>query len=63
MNWPTLLAFTVLGDADINLEFTIGLRLAGSVDQTIFSFYDGSQGLRSLAGAAKQPSLRTLFRM
>jgi hypothetical protein len=63
MNWPVLLAFTILGDADVNLEFIIGLRLAGSVDQTIFSFYDGSQGLLSLASTAKQPSLRTLFRM
>jgi hypothetical protein len=63
MNWPALLAFTILGDADVNLEFVIGLRLAGSVDQTIFSFYDGTQGLRSLVRASKQASLRALFRM
>jgi hypothetical protein len=63
VNWPVLLAFTVLGDADVNLEFTVGLRLLGSVDETIFSFYDGSKGLRTVAAAAKVSRLRTLFRM
>jgi hypothetical protein len=63
MNWPALLVFTELGDADVNLQFTFILRSIGSVDETIFSFYDGSKGLRSLAGTAQQPSLRKLFHM
>ena len=66
MNWPIVEVLYGLGqggDFDINLEFTIGLRLAGSVDQTIFSLYDGSKGLRSLANTAGQSSLRKLFRM
>ena len=63
MSWPVLLVFTELGDADVNLQFTLGLRKAGSVDETIFSFYDGSKGLRSLASTAQQSSLRKLFHM
>jgi hypothetical protein len=63
MNWPVLLAFTVIGEGDINLEFTIGLRQEGSVDETIFSFYPGSKGLRSLASTAGQFSLRKLFHL
>jgi hypothetical protein len=61
VNWPFQLGLTVVGAMDVNLEFTFGLRLRGSVDQTIFSFYDGSKGLRSLASAAKVSSLRKLF--
>lgn len=63
VNWPVLLAFTILGDMDVNLEFVIGLRRERSVEETIFSFYDGSKGLRSLAKTAGQSSLRKLFRM
>jgi hypothetical protein len=62
-NWPYLLAFTIVGDMDVNLEFVLGLRQEGSVNETIFSFYDGTKGLRSLASAAKVSSLRKLFRM
>jgi hypothetical protein len=62
-NWPALLVFTVVGDMDENLEFIIGLRQVGSVDQTIFSFYEGSKGLRALANTAKISTLRRLFRM
>jgi hypothetical protein len=54
--WPAVAALT-----EINLEFTVGLRAAGSVDQTIYSFHDGTKGLRSLANAARQPSLRKLL--
>jgi hypothetical protein len=63
VNWPVLLGLTVLGQADINLEFIVGLRQKGSVDQTIFSLYDGKKGLRAITDAANQPSLRKLFRM
>jgi hypothetical protein len=63
VNWPILLAFQVLGAADINLEFTLGLRERGSVRGTLRRFYDGSKGLRSVASDAGVTSLRTLFRM
>ncbi len=63
MSWPVLLVFTVTGDMDVNLEFTVVLRQLGSVDETIFSFYDGSKGLRSLARTAGQSSLKKLFHM
>jgi hypothetical protein len=46
---------------DINLDITLGLRAVGSVDQTIFAFYDGRKGLRALARTAGQPSLKKLF--
>jgi hypothetical protein len=41
---------------------TVGLRKVGSVGETIFSLYDGMQGLRNLAVGANQMSLRSLFR-
>jgi hypothetical protein len=62
-NWPVLAVFNVLGLLDINLGFTIGLRAKGSVDQTIYSFYAGSKGLRALARMAGQSSVRTLFNL
>ncbi len=63
VNWPALLGLTVLGEADINLQFTLGLRAVGSVGQTIRSLYDGRQGLRSLARTAGRSSFRALFNM
>lgn len=63
VNWPALLALILLGQADIHLTFVIGLRAKGSTDESIFSFYDGSKGLRALANAAGQSSLRKLFHM
>ncbi len=63
VNWWALLGLSALGQNDLNLEFIIGLRQQDSIRQTIFSFYDGSKGLRSLASTAKQPSLRKLFHM
>ncbi len=62
VNWPVLLALTAFGDGDIDLQFTLGLRMLGSVDGTIFSLYDGTQGLRALVNQANQPSLRKLFK-
>jgi len=61
VNWPFLLGFTIIGDLDINLEVTLGLRQAGSISQTIKTFHDGSKGLRSLSTAAGISSLKTLF--
>jgi len=60
--WPAL----VIGglaqlEGDINIEIILGLRAVGSVSQTIFSFYDGTQGLSALAKQAGQQSLRKLF--
>jgi hypothetical protein len=61
---PVILLNNILGtgDADIKYEITLGLRQQGSVDQTIFSFHDGSLGLRPLATAG-QSSVRTLLHM
>jgi hypothetical protein len=61
-NWPAVLGLILLTD-DINLEFTLGLRQLGSVDGTIFSFYDGSKGLRALANTVGQSSLRKLLHL
>lgn len=62
--WPYVGYLTVFTpELDINTEFTLGLRMKGSVDQTIFSFYDGSKGLRTAAKEANVSSLRRLFRM
>jgi hypothetical protein len=63
VNWPALLGLTVLGAADVNLQFTLGLRAVGSVGQTIRSLYDGRQGLRALARTAGRSSFRALFNM
>jgi len=63
VNWPFLLGFTIIGDLDINLEFKLGVRQAGSISQTTKSFHDGSKGLRSLSTAAGIPSLKTLFHL
>jgi hypothetical protein len=70
-NWPMLLGLTWTshfdshsdGGGGLPLEFTIGLRLLGSVEETIFSVYDGSKGLRALTVLGKQPSLRTLLNL
>jgi hypothetical protein len=61
--WDKLPQLLLINQESINLEFTLGLRQKGSVDQTIFSFYDGKGGLRAITDAAKQPSFRKLFRM
>jgi len=64
VNWPALLGLTVLGQADINLEFTLGLRLKGSIRQTVLPTpCVGPQDIRALAQALRQPSLRKLFHM
>jgi hypothetical protein len=63
VNWPALLGLIVTGEADVNLQLTLGLRAVGSVGQTIRSLYDGRQGLRSLARTAGRSSFRALFNM
>lgn len=63
VNWPVLLGLTALGEADINIQYTLGLREVGSVGQTIRSLYDGRQGLRALALTAGKLSLKELFNM
>jgi hypothetical protein len=64
VNWPFLLGLTVLGAIDINLEFTIGLRLKGSVAQTVLATpCVGPQDIRTLSRTLGRPSLRTLFHM
>jgi hypothetical protein len=62
-SWPVIGLLTLIGDQDIHLEFTLGLRALGSVDQTIIQFYDGTKGLRSLANAVGEPSVRKLFKL
>jgi hypothetical protein len=62
--WPLILTEGFIDvEHDINLEFTIGLRLKGSVRGSVQHFYDGSRGLRALAVQAQQPSLRQLFKL
>jgi hypothetical protein len=62
--WPAVLTLGFIAvEHDINLEFTLGLRMNGSTRGSINHFYDGSQGLRTLAVQAQQPSLRQLFKL
>lgn len=62
--WPAYLTDALIAvEHDINLEFTLGLRMKGSTRGSINHFYDGSQGLRALAVQAQQPSLRQLFKL
>ena len=49
---------TVLGELDINLVFTLGVRLKGSIRQTV-----GTLNIRASSQAKGQPSLRALFHM
>jgi hypothetical protein len=64
VNWPAILGLTALGEMDINLEFTIGLRLKGSVAQTVLATpCVGPQDIRTLSRTLGQPSLRKLFHM
>lgn len=64
VNWPALLLLDVTGNLDINLEFTIGLRLKGSVGQTVLATpCVGPLDIRAMCQAHKQPSLRALFHM
>jgi hypothetical protein len=60
--WPLILSLGFIdAESYIDLQFTLGLRQKGSVEQSIRHFYDGSKGLRALAVSANQPSLRKLF--
>jgi hypothetical protein len=64
--WDTIFAWPlILGGlaGDVNLSFAIGLRLPGSMGDSIRKFYDGNKGLLALAVRANQPSLRKLFAM
>ena len=68
LSWPLVWIPIVEQDikdleTDVNLEFTLGLRLNGSVRGSIQHIYDGSSGLRALAVQAQQPSLRKLFNL
>ena len=63
VNWPNIAFLTLIGAADVNLQFTIGLRKKGSIRQTLFCLPDGSRGLHSLATATGQSSVRKLFNM
>jgi hypothetical protein len=56
VNWPILIGAAILGTEDISLKFTLGIRTAGSVRQTI-----GAQGIRPIAVAKEQPSVRALL--
>jgi hypothetical protein len=49
------------GATDIKISATLALRQTGSVLETIFSFYDGKLGLRSLARG--ESSVRALLRI
>jgi hypothetical protein len=60
--WPALILLGITQLLhDINIEIVLGLRQKGSVDQTIFGLVDGAKGLRTVAHAAGQPSLRKLL--
>jgi hypothetical protein len=65
--WPFIIGInlinTIIGQADIDIEITLGLRQHGSVRQTINSFYDGRKGLRFLATDVQVTSVRNLFKM
>lgn len=64
VGWPLLAVEGLINaEKDINLHFTIGLRLQGSVMGSIRNFYDGKKGVRALASKARQPSLRKLFNL
>jgi hypothetical protein len=64
VSWPALLGLTVLGQMDINLEFTLALRTRDSLVETIQATPCVSVGtLRQISERARQPSLRTLFHM
>lgn len=58
-----LIANTLIGNQDVKLEITLGLRQVGSVGQTLHSLYDGRKGLRAVASEAGKSSLRQLFNM
>jgi hypothetical protein len=57
-NLTALLLLTLLGQADINLEFTIGLGLKGSMRQMF-----ETQSIGAIARAKRQPSLRALMHL
>jgi hypothetical protein len=64
VNWPFMLGLTAFGEMDVHVEFTIGLRLKGSVAQTILATpCVGPQDIRTLSRTLGQPSLRKLFHM
>lgn len=58
--WPAVYELFTLTD-DINLSFTLTLSQKSSVGQKMRHVYDGRNGLRALAVAAHQPSLRKVF--
>jgi len=61
LNWPTVITAAIIQVLeDVNVKLTLGLRHKGSVDQTIYSFYDGAQGLKAWTSKAGQPSLKKL---
>lgn len=60
--WPVIVIQGLIdAESDINLQFTLGLRQIGSVEQSIRHFYDGSKGLRALCTQSNQASLKKLF--
>jgi hypothetical protein len=65
VNWPALLGLTVLGQIDINLEFTLALRRSDSLRETVFTSpcVAAVDSIRAVSEGAKQPSLRALFHM
>jgi hypothetical protein len=64
INWAFTLGLTAFGEMDVNLEFTLGLRLKGSVAQTVLATpCVGPQDIRTLSRTLGQPSLRKLFHM
>ncbi|MGH6795661.1 MAG: hypothetical protein ACREDD_10580 [Methylocella sp.] len=58
VNWPALLGLTVLGQADIHLQITLGLGLKGSVRQMF-----GTQDILAIARQKQQKSLRALMHL
>jgi hypothetical protein len=59
VNFPVVFALLALDPSTkINLQFTLGLRLKGSLRQTV-----GPKKVRAIAKAKGQPSVRALFHM
>lgn len=62
--FPGILISSALGEREeINLEFTYEIRTKGSIKESLLQVYDGRKGLLSLAKVAKQPSLKTVFKL
>jgi hypothetical protein len=58
VNWPALLRETVLGQADINLQITLGLGLKSSVRQMF-----ETEDILAIAQAKRQQSLRAIMHL